>query len=76
MKVFVTLSATLRSHVPDYNPEQGLRLEMENSASVRALAENLRLPFDELKIVMLNGRHASLGDALADGDRVALFPAV
>ncbi|MDR1660507.1 MAG: MoaD/ThiS family protein [Desulfovibrio sp.] len=76
MKIFVTLSTTLRNHVADYNPEQGLTLELESSASVRSLAEHLRLPHAEFKIVMLNGRHASLDDALADGDRVALFPAV
>jgi molybdopterin converting factor small subunit len=76
VKIFITLSTTLRGRVPDYDPEQGLTLEADGPATVRTLAETLGLPLKEVKVVMLNGRHADLEDPVTDGDQVALFPAV
>jgi sulfur carrier protein ThiS len=76
MKISVTLSTTLRNHVSDYKPEQGLSLEVNSPATVRTLVETLGLPLREVMVVMLNGRHACLDDPVVDGDQVALFPAV
>jgi molybdopterin converting factor small subunit len=76
MSVNVMLSTTLRSCVPGYQPASGVTLEWTSPLSVRELAEKLNLPLDEIKIVMLNGRHASFEQKINDGDRVAYFPAV
>ena len=46
------------------------------SISAGALAEKIGLPLEEIKIIMLNGRHAKLEQTVSDGDRVGYFPAV
>ncbi|MDR2825794.1 MAG: MoaD/ThiS family protein [Deltaproteobacteria bacterium] len=76
MPVNVILSTTLRNCVPGYQPAIGLSLEWTKALSVRELAEKLNLPLDEIKIVMLNGRHASFEHKIHDGDRIGFFPAV
>ena len=76
MIVHVKLSTTLRDAVPGYVPSTGLEASLAAPATVRLLAEQLDLPLADIKIIMLNGQHASLDAPLADGDRVAFFPAV
>lgn len=76
MTVHVKLSTTLRDAVPGYVPATGLEAALPAPPTVRRLAEQLALPLEDIKIVMLNGQHASLDAPLADGDRVAFFPAV
>ncbi|MCL1939834.1 MAG: MoaD/ThiS family protein [Desulfovibrionaceae bacterium] len=76
MPVTVLLSTTLRLSVPGYDPAKGLSLDWERPISTGALAEKIGLPLKEIKIVMLNGRHANLEQMVNDGDRVSYFPAV
>jgi molybdopterin converting factor small subunit len=76
MRVLVTLSTTLRDHVPGYSPAEGLSTDLDGPADVKALLALLGIPENETKIIMVNGRQATLRDPLSDGDRVALFPAV
>ncbi len=76
MAVLVTLSTTLRDHVPGYDPRLGLSRVLPQPPTAAALAKELRLPPDAIKVVMRNGRRVPLDAVLADGDRVAYFPAV
>ncbi|MDR3361390.1 MAG: MoaD/ThiS family protein [Desulfovibrio sp.] len=76
MRVLVTLSTTLRDHVPGYNAPDGLSTDLDSPADVKTLLTLLGIPENETKIIMVNGRQAALRDPLSDGDRVALFPAV
>lgn len=76
MSVHINLSTTLRDCVPGYQPSKGLLLELDEAMSAAALAKKIGLPIEEIKIIMLNGRHASLEDTVRDGDRVAYFPPV
>ncbi len=76
MPITIMLSTTLRACVPDYVPAKGLSLEWGGPVSIGALAEKIGLPMAEIKIVMLNGRHATLEQTVKDGDRVSYFPAV
>lgn len=76
MPLTVTLSTTLRNYVPGYRPDQGLTLPLEGAASPLDVAVRLGLPIGEIKITMLNGRRVDLEAPLAEGDRLAFFPAV
>jgi len=76
MSVLVTLSTTLRAAVPGYDPANGLSLPWDGPITVGQLAEKIGLPVREIKIVMLNGRHADLEQMVHDNDRVGYFPAV
>jgi sulfur carrier protein ThiS len=70
------LSTTLRTCVPGYNPVTGLCLDLPESLTVGDLADRLGLPRGEIKIIMLNGRHAGFAQIVRDGDRIGYFPAV
>lgn len=76
MTVQVKLSTTLRKYIPDYNPEQGLSIDLKEFISITALAKQLGLPLEEIKFVMLNGRCQPMDTILKADDRVAFFPAV
>lgn len=76
MTVTIRLSTTLRGYVTDYSPSSGLEMKLEDRLTVAELAKKLGLPCNEIKIVMVNGRHASLEQTLSDGDRIGFFPAV
>lgn len=72
----VKLSSSLRRHVEEYVPAAGLNIELEPDRTVGDVVEDLGLPLSGIKIIMVNGKHAGLDHTLADGDRLALFPAV
>lgn len=36
----------------------------------------LQIPYDEVAIYLINGRHSKLGDKIQDGDVLAIFPPV
>lgn len=76
MTVTLMLSTTLRQYVPNYTPATGIALELDAPLTVRELAEKLGLPLPEIKIVMLNGRHATFDQRINDNDRIGYFPAV
>lgn len=76
MPVTVFLSTTLRDCVPGYNPVEGAVIDADAPLTVADLAVRLGLPVKEIKIVMINGRHAGMDDILSTDDRVGLFPAV
>ena len=79
MSILIKLSTTLRDMVPRYEPETGLSVSLKDGeASVTAgeLASRIGIPLEEIKIVMINSRQSELDSVVADGDRVAYFPAV
>lgn len=79
MSIHVRLSTTLRECVPGYVPEEGLNIDLapeETSITAGELASRLGIPAAEIKIVMINGRQGGLRNTVADGDRIAYFPAV
>lgn len=75
MSVHTRLSTSLRKYVPGYVPEKGLNLEA-GGRTIAELITEIGLPLKEIKMVMLNGKLASLDAILKDGDRLACFPAV
>lgn len=76
MAIHVTLSTTLRDCIAGYDPMQGLDVDADGVCSAMELAIRVGLPPAEVKIAMINGRSRPLDEAVADGDRVAFFPAV
>ena len=52
----------------------GLRIDVHEPDTVRALMQALGVPDDLPKIVLVNGHHASEDSLLTDGDVVSVFP--
>ncbi|MBW1734992.1 MAG: MoaD/ThiS family protein [Deltaproteobacteria bacterium] len=74
LKVF--LSSTLRRFSPGYDPSKGAELSVEEKISVSELCKIMSIPGDRVKIIMVNGRSATLDHELKGDERVALFPPV
>lgn len=71
MKVTVKLFATFR--------EGRFKVEERDcaaGATCRGIVADLGLAEEELGIVLVNGRHASLDQELKEGDTMSLFPMV
>ena len=72
MEIEVKCYATLAHH----QPRNAERFPVEPGTSVANLMEALGMSAEAVKVIFVNGRHVDQGHVLADGDRVALFPAV
>jgi sulfur carrier protein ThiS len=60
---------------PGFERGQG-HLELAEGTTIKALLENLKVPFDTVKLIFVNGVHAKGDEVLKDGDRLGVFPAV
>ena len=49
---------------------------LPGATTVSDIVRQLRIPEEQIGIVMLNNRHAPLSQELHDGDTLALFPLV
>ena len=51
-------------------------VEIKEGVTVRELLEQLKVPRDAIKIIFLNGVHASGDEVLKEGDRLGVFPPI
>ncbi len=73
IRVKVKLFATLRRFFPDYNPEKGIDVTVEEGATIKGLIEALRLPQNEARVILINGISKKTTDTVTDGDQVNIF---
>jgi molybdopterin converting factor small subunit len=71
MQITVKLFANFRNNRFKY----ALRTIAPGTTAGAIVAE-LALAEDELGVILINGRHGSLDQALAEGDTLSLFPLV
>ena len=76
MALQLFLSATLRKHIPDYAPSQGILVEKAAGMTIEDLCREMNIPVEKVKIIMVNGRSRGFNEALNGDERVALFPPV
>ncbi|MEJ2070257.1 MAG: MoaD/ThiS family protein [Syntrophobacterales bacterium] len=76
MPLQIFLNASLRLHVPGYNPYKGMTLEMAPGTPVSSLISQLGLPPEEVTLIMINGRRQQLEFPLQGDERVGLFPPI
>ena len=76
MALQVLLAATLRKYFPGYDHAAGLEVSIEPGTTIRELAEQLHLPVDDVKLIMVNGLAAKWETVLKGTERVAMFPPV
>lgn len=72
--VEVILYSTLRKYAP--LGEGPSFLKLPGGSTVASAIRALGIPEETPKVLLLNGRHASLLDLLCEGDRLVLFPPV
>jgi sulfur carrier protein ThiS len=71
MKVELNLYASLARFVPRTGP-----MEIDGETTILGLLRRLDVPMEKVKIIFLNGIHASGDETLREGDRVGVFPPV
>jgi molybdopterin synthase sulfur carrier subunit len=71
MKVELNLYASLARFVPRTGP-----MEVDGETTILGLLRRLDVPMEKVKIIFLNGIHASGRESLKDGDRIGVFPPV
>ena len=72
IRITVLLGGNLRKEAGEGRQE--FEVELTSGAQVEDLLSRLGLPQDRVKMIMVNGRGATLDIPIANGDRVALFP--
>lgn len=76
MKVEINLYAFLARLMPVTPDGKPYRMDVEEGMTVRDLLRSLQVPEEDVKILFLNGIHASGDEILKDGDRIGVFPPV
>ena len=73
IKVNVKLFATLRWYVPDYDPDKGIAVVLNEGSSVRDLIHSLCLSRNEARVIIVNGMPRKMTDRINDQDQVSIF---
>jgi len=76
MNVRVQLFASLGRHAPHGGGNDPFPVALNEGATVSDLLDLLAVPVEVVKLVFVNGVHASGERCLKDGDRVGVFPPV
>jgi sulfur carrier protein ThiS len=76
MPLQVFLNATLRQYVANYNPYQGISLEVEPGTPAAQVISQLGLPTKEVTLIMVDGRRREADFALQGNERLGLFPPI
>lgn len=71
MKIQIKTFATLKKFEPE---DSGM--ELPEGSTISDIARKLGIPDEEVRLAFVNGVHAKKDHAVADGDKVSLFPAV
>jgi len=76
MKVEIRLFASLGRFAPGTGGTGPREMELDEGATISELLVLLGVPAETVKLVFVNGVHATGETNLKDGDRVGVFPPV
>ena len=75
-KVEVRLYASLRKYHSNPGDSEAFPLEMADGAKLSDLVDKLKIPRQEIGVLMVNGTWQKETYLLQDGDRIGLFPLI
>jgi sulfur carrier protein ThiS len=76
MKVRVGIFGTFRQRFPDYQPPQGMEIDLPEAATVRDLLTLLDLSESQEAVVIAGGRVLKADDRLQPGVRVNVMQTI
>lgn len=76
MNIEIHLYATLARYLPPDARDKSCSLSLPRGAAVMDVIKALGILESSVKLIFVNGVHGQRDTALADGDRVGLFPPV
>jgi len=74
--VEVRLFASLEKYYPDLGIGEALNITPDDEAKLGDLLDELKVPKEEIVIVMVNGKREEEDYLLQDGDRIGIFPLI
>jgi sulfur carrier protein ThiS len=75
-EIEVRLYSSLRKYHPDPGGSQALAIRLGDQANLGKLLSDLKIPEEEVAVVMVNGRSEKKDYLLQNKDRVGLFPLI
>jgi molybdopterin converting factor small subunit len=76
MKVKLEVFGSLRQHLPGYDPERGIEVQIPAGTTLSGLFTQLNLPVSESNMVSVDNRLAEEDEPLTDGASVLVLPYV
>lgn len=76
MKIKVKLFSILSQYVANYDPAQGLEVDLPSRALVADLIRHLNIPEDKKPVVSCDGRILKADDPLSEGGVLHIFQPV
>ncbi len=73
MKITVKLFGTLSQNFPDYSPDRGLEVEMQEGSKVADLLALLKIPDAQGGTVVRDGLFLSKEEPLTEGSLIQIF---
>jgi molybdopterin converting factor small subunit len=74
MKIAVKLFASLARFMPDKNIKKPYIIEIQKGTTISDVFKSIGIPEDAVKLIFLNGLHATTDQILKDGDKLGVFP--
>ena len=75
-KVEVRLFASLRKYHVKPGSSEVMIIEVEDKTPLGSLLGRLKIPPEEVTVIMVNGKREPESYSLQDGDRVGIFPLI
>ncbi len=75
-KVEVRLYASLRKYHSNPGSSEALVISLDNEAKLGDLLNKLKIPREEIGVLMVNGNWQKESYRLQDGDRIGIFPLI
>ena len=70
------LYGSLKRYSVQLRKGEALKLSLNRGATLQNLYRRMKIPVDDIKIVLVNGRSQNKDYLISDGDRIALFPPI
>ena len=75
-KIEVRLFASLRKYNAKPGDKEAMIIELDDKTSLGSLLGRLKIPPEEVTVIMVNGKREKESYSLRDGDRVGIFPLI
>jgi sulfur-carrier protein len=76
MKIEIHLFASLSAYLPPGSVDKTYFMEIKDNSVIKDMIEQAGIPRDAVKLIFLNGKHASDAEVLRHGDRLGIFPPI
>ena len=76
MKIKLKLFATFREYLPEGNDGHSIMLELDENTNVENVLQQMKLPVDIPKIILINGLQKTANEVLHEGDTLSIFPPI